>query len=255
LYSLLIHCTPGEEDLLIASLWDAGTSGIAEEPGGVRAFFEDSIPIAALRAEFGAAIASVRQEKDVDWGQVSHDAFPPVEVGERFYLVPPWDTGETPAGRVRLVINPGMACGTGYHPCTQLCLEAMERVLHPGAAVLDVGSGSGILSEAAVLLGAGLVVGCDIDADSVRVARERVRTPAFVGSADAVHARSADLIVANISASAAEDLWDDFGRVGRPGSVWIVSGFRTGELLLDPPAERLDKDGWSCWIVHDSLGK
>ncbi len=80
----------------------------------------------------------------------------------------------TPPGRLRLEIYPGMACGTGRHPATQLCLQAIERYVRPGARVLDVGSGSGILSDAARLMGAASVIGCDIDPDG-RSNRPRTR--------------------------------------------------------------------------------
>src|ERR1700691_2629248 len=96
--------------------------------------------------------------------RVLRDAWPPLCVGERFYLVAPWHAAvQAPAGRMRLEIYPGMACGTGRHPATQLCLQAIERYVKPGAQVLDVGSGSGILSDAARLLGAGVVIACDVD--------------------------------------------------------------------------------------------
>ena len=94
-----------------------------------------------------------------------------------------------------------MACGTGWHPCTQLCLEALEKQVRPGIRVLDVGSGSGILSRAALLLGAGSVISCDIDPEV---------KPQFVGPAEAVKAGSADLLVANISAAVVTDLLPDF---------------------------------------------
>src|SRR5205085_2769695 len=128
----------------------------------------------------------LRREAETDWEQVARDSWPPLPVGKRFYLVPPWHTTPAPAGRIRLEINPGMACGTGWHPCTQLSLEALEEYVHPGASVLDVGTGSGILSIAAGLLGATHVFGCDIDFDAVSIAKERIAWPAFVGSANAV---------------------------------------------------------------------
>ncbi len=141
----------------------------------------------SLLERFAEFSPELREEEPTDWEQVTRDAWPPLCVGERFYLVAPWDeTAPTPPGRLRLEIYPGMACGTGRHPATQLCLQAIERYVKPGTRVLDVGSGSGILSDAARLVGAGCVVGCDIDPDAVRIARERVRVPMFVGSADAV---------------------------------------------------------------------
>jgi ribosomal protein L11 methyltransferase len=247
MFSFLLQCTPAEQDQLSSELWEAGTCGIQEESGGLRAFFDDAEP-ASLAERFSAYEPIFREEQAVDWEQVSRDAWPPLEVGERFFLVPPWRDDATPAGKLRLEMTPGMACGTGHHPATQLCLEALECVVRPGDTVVDVGSGSGILSVAATLLGAGLVVACDIDADAVAVSRERLgTTPIFVGTADAIRTGCADVLVANISSAAVEGLAEEFARAG---GLLIVSGFPD----WDPPqglspSMELRKAGWLCWII------
>lgn len=229
MFSVFVACEPIEEDLLIAQAWEAGTTGIVEEPGGFRAFFENgnSVPLDG----------EIREEPEIDWAQATRDSFPPLLIGERFYLVPPWDQSEV-TGRIRLVVNPGMACGTGWHPCTQLCLEALEKWVQPGNRVLDIGSGSGILSAAARLLGARSVIGCDIDPEV---------SPEFIGSADAVKSGSADLLVANISAAVVSELAPEFGRIA---PLLILSGFTESET---PEGfrirERLQKDEWVCLIA------
>ncbi len=203
----------------LAELYEAGTLGIIEHDGWLQAFFEDR--------ETAAGFGDPEEAGDTDWVQRTYDAWPPVLVGETFFLVAPWCKEATPAGRIRLEINPGMQCGTGQHPCTQLCLEAMERLLRPGDSVLDVGTGSGILSIAAKLLGAGRVVACDIDADAARMA------PFFVGSVDAVRSGSFDLVVANINEDVLGPMRADLERVA---SRRILSGFR-------------DDDGvWTCLV-------
>ena len=118
--------------------------------------------------------------------------------------------------------------------------------------MLDVGAGSGILSEAALLLGARQVVGCDIDPDAIEVARERIKTLLFVGSVDAVRAGAFDAIVANISSAAVEALRSEFRRVCRPGGTLILSGFPETDMVEGfDSAEILRKDGWACLIVRN----
>ncbi len=211
--------SPSSFDKLIANLNDAGTRGVIEGDGFVDAFFGDR----ETAARFGEPIASA----ETDWVRTTEDAWPPILVGEKFFVVAPWRTELTPPGRFRLEINPGMQCGTGQHPCTRLCLEAMERVVKPGDRVLDVGNGSGILSLAAQLLGAGVVIACDIDWESSRV------VPFFMGSADAVRTGAFDVVVANISDIVLHELHPDLERVARRR---ILSGFQD------------ERGEWSCVV-------
>jgi len=122
----------------LADLYAAGTVGIIEHDGWLEAFFDE--------AESAARFGEPSPVPDTDWVKTTQDAWPPVLVGGKFFLVAPWRTEPTPTGRLRLEINPGLQCGTGQHPCTRLCLEAMEETIQPGDSVLDVGTGSGILS-------------------------------------------------------------------------------------------------------------
>jgi ribosomal protein L11 methyltransferase len=253
LFSLLLYADPEREEILIAELHESGTVGIHEERGGLRAFFDGhaaSDSAAALLERFSACSPELREERWIDWERVTREAWPPLCVGERFFLVAPWDSGApTPPGRLRLEIYPGMACGTGRHPATQLCLQAIERYVKPGARVLDAGSGSGILSDAARLMGATCVIGCDIDADTVRIAWERVRLPMFVGSLDAVRSGWADIVVANIDAATLERIAPDLERVRKPGSALIVSGFPEWDVPEGfTVKEMLGLEEWRCYI-------
>ncbi len=112
--------------------------------------------------------------REYDWAHSWQKYYRPLSIGERLYIVPEWerDTAEIPAGAVRLLMNPGLTFGTGSHASTQLCLEGIEEYLRPGDAVLDLGCGSGILSIAALALGADHVTGVDIDPKAVDVAYE-----------------------------------------------------------------------------------
>jgi len=215
----LWYCVFVAEDRLI-ELYDAEPAGIVEHDGWVEGFFENR----ESAERFGEPIEC----PTVDWEQQNYDAWPPLEVGERFFVVAPWRTDPTPPGRLRLEIDPGMQCGTGQHRCTQLCLEAMERVVRPGDSVLDVGSGSGILSIAAKLLGADRVVACDIDPDAAKP------VPFFVGSADGVRDGAFDVVVSNIGEEVLGRLRPDLERVARRR---ILSGFQ-------------DESGdWACVIL------
>src|SRR5262249_499544 len=138
-------------------------------------------------------------------------------------------------------------CGSGTHPCTQLCLEALERSIKPGDWVLDVGAGSGILLAAATAFGAGRAVGCDLDHDVAAA----VDAPVFTGTADAVRDAAFDIVIANISAAAAEDLLDELQQVCKSGGTLIISGFEQAEL-----PERLrntqitERAGWCATMSH-----
>ena len=145
-----IPVEPEHADILTANLWEAGTLGIVEGAGFVDAFFKD--------ADSAHPFGEPQQSPEVDWVKQTRDSFTPLLIGERFYIAAPWHTDPTPTGRLRLEINPGLQFGTGQHATTRKCLEALEKVVKPGISVLDVGSGSGILSLAARLLGAKRVV-------------------------------------------------------------------------------------------------
>ena len=249
MFSIRLQCEPDQEDTLAADLWEAGTTGIIEEPGGVRAFFDDSVSAPELLSYFAQFSPELRVEADTNWEQVTREAWRPVEVGQRFFLAPPWCEEPTPPGRMRLEINPGMACGTGQHPCTQLCLAAWEKYMRPGARVLDVGAGSGILSNGAALLGARRAVACDIDPEAVQVARERIGVPLFVGSADAVRSRSCDVVIANISSAAVEALRPELWRVLNAGGTLILSGFPNWDLPDGfEPRDELRREEWVCLV-------
>ena len=108
-----------------------------------------------------------------DWAYSWQKYYKPLTIGERLYVVPEWEKDKpVPEGRVPLYLNPGLTFGTGSHASTQLCLEGVEEHTRPGDRVLDLGCGSGILSIAALCLGAGYAAAVDIDPKAVDVAYE-----------------------------------------------------------------------------------
>src|SRR5512138_2682 len=134
------------------------------------AWFPDAGAAGEAAAAHGGEMAEVADE---DWGEGWKKDLRPLDVG-RVRVRPSWIADPAPAGSVEVVIDPGMAFGTGTHPTTSLCLAALSDLLaaRPAAAVLDVGTGSGLLAIAARKLGAGRVVATDNDPVAVRVARE-----------------------------------------------------------------------------------
>src|SRR4051812_15076376 len=246
MFSLEIEYDADDRDLLIAELWEQGSAGIVElSPRRLRAFFEGDRK--ALLALYPGS--TVREEEDRDWVQSARDLLQPMEVGERFFLVPEWRDDATPPGRFRIVVNPGMAFGTGVHETTRLCLEALEQYVRPGMHVLDVGTGSGILARAAMLLGAERAYACDTDPVAVEIAGM-----GFVGSVDAVAVGVVDVAMANISPEAIVALAPDLLRVLRPGGVLLASGFELHEVeqvkaALPTPREVREKGNWAMVVV------
>jgi ribosomal protein L11 methyltransferase len=237
MFSIDLDCTQENKDLKIADLWEEGCTGIVEledtaSTAKLRVFFDDDARIPALLARFGGE----SQPADTrDWVAFAHEYLKPMEIGTRIFVCPEWRADPTPPGRIRIEVNAGLAFGTGAHETTRLCLEALERRLQPGMTVVDVGTGSGILAEAAVKLGAGAVHANDNDAEAVAVAGENfakagVQVNLSLGSADAFPENLADLIVANISPAWISDLAPEWVRVLKPAGVAILSGFEAADV-------------------------
>jgi ribosomal protein L11 methyltransferase len=212
-----------------------------------------------LLSRFALFAARWCSEPETDWVQASREAWPAREVGERLFLAPPWETAPTPQKRQRVIHIPGLACGTGEHPCTQLALIALERTVAPGSLVADIGTGSGLLAIAALRLGARAALALDIDEAALCAAREnfalnKLKANLIAGSADCLQTASVSLLVANINASVLLFLADDLLRVVHPGGHLILTGFpRTEQAILQQifsPAEILDLEGWSCLIAR-----
>ena len=121
---------------------------------------------------------TVEAMAETDWEESWKDNYPPQQVGQRLVVLPYWNADQT-GGRLPVILDPGLTFGTGAHPSTQLVMEAMERLVTPGAACLDLGSGSGILSIAALRLGAASAVGVDIDPKAEDIARQNAAYNGF----------------------------------------------------------------------------
>ena len=134
--------------------------------------------VARLEERFGALNMTAAPMADVNWEESWKDNYPPQEVGERLVVLPYWLAG-TEEGRIPVILDPGLTFGTGAHPSTQMVMRTMEKAVKPGAHCLDLGSGSGILSIAALRLGAKSAVGVDIDPKAEDIARENAAYNGF----------------------------------------------------------------------------
>ncbi len=187
--------------------------------------------LAAAAATLGAAPPPFESYSvaDDDWIRRSQAQFAPIRITERLWIVPSW-CAPVDAGAVNVTLDPGLAFGTGAHPTTRLCLEWLARELEPGAHVLDYGCGSGILGIAAAKLGAGRVVGVDIDPQALRAsaANAAANGVAFeLYAADAFPARSGetfDVVVANILANPLCVLAPALAARVRAGGRIVLSG-------------------------------
>lgn len=260
-------------DSLGSFLIDQGAPGLQTEAAGdavcVTAHFAGEPPLQALahycdvlREIFpGAPQPEIREEQVLEtaWSESWKAHFPPLAVGRALFVHPPW-VAEVPRGRVGIVIDPGMAFGTGHHASTRGCLCLLEEVMESADVrrVLDIGTGSGLLAIAAAKLGAEEIWAVDIDPDACRAARENAR----INGVDAgLHVRARlgdvpgmfDLVLANILAAQLIQLAEEIGHRLRAGGVAVGSGLLTEETRavlkawgaagLDPHA-RWEEEGW-----------
>lgn len=175
------------------------------------------------------AISEVNEE---DWATAWKKYYHPVKISERFTIVPTWETYE-PVSTDELIIelDPGMAFGTGTHPTTVMCLQALEKTVKSGDYVTDVGTGSGVLAIGAALLGAKHVHALDLDEVAVRSAKINVKLNNVEHIADVVHGnlldnveQQSDVVVANILAEIIMSFTDDAFQIVKEGGMFITSG-------------------------------
>ena len=233
-----------------------------DNPPEAVAFLRERLAAAGIASEVVAE--TVREE---DWANNWKKYFKPLPVGERLLICPSWEQTDNPDGRAVLSIDPGMAFGTGGHDTTRLVLETLERHITDGCDFLDIGCGSGILSIAACLLGAGSAFGVDIDALAVRTAKENgeingLGEPRYTivqgDLADKVSGRY-PVIAANIVADAIISLSPAVPSLLAEGGVYIVSGIidtREQDVLDALGAlgfvvtERHEQGGWLCLVTR-----
>ena len=215
--------------------------------------------------EYAPLLMTMDGIEDADWENNWKAFYKPTEIGERLIVIPDWEEAD-PHGRVALRMNPGLTFGTGSHATTRLCLQALEKLVHPGMKVLDLGCGSGILSIAALLLGADSAFACDIDEKAVDVAYENAalngvgREKYTVRAGDVTSDQrlrkemggSWDIVVANIVSDVIIALAPTVGELLAENGVFICSG------IIDDRAEevkgKLEEAGFAILESRSSEG-
>ena len=241
---------------------------LPEDDSGFHTLGQVRIALSALKKqhpEYAPLLLTMENVADEDWENNWKQFYKPMEIGERLLVVPEWEqTGETE--RVTLILNPGLTFGTGSHATTRLCLTALDKLIHGGEKVLDLGCGSGILSIAALRLGAERAYACDVDPTCVGVAyenaalngveRDRYTVRAGDVTADRELAREFggdyDVVVANIVADVIIALAPKVRPLLKDGGVFLCSG-----IIDDRAAEvkqKLIDAGWSVDEERSSEG-
>ncbi|MGE7605477.1 50S ribosomal protein L11 methyltransferase [Peribacillus frigoritolerans] len=182
--------------------------------------------------DLGKNVVSISEVNEEEWATAWKKYYNPVKISERFTIVPTWED-YTPVSSDELIIelDPGMAFGTGTHPTTVMCIQALERTVTPGDLVVDVGTGSGVLSIAAALLDAKRIQSLDLDEVAVQSAKQNVeinnvqdKVSVSQGNLlDGVNEQT-DIVVANILAEVIMRFTDDVAKVVKPGGYFIASG-------------------------------
>lgn len=256
---------------------EAVTYSIIEEDEAAGVWRIDAFPTSSMEAAdleahlVGYPTLKVASEKlaDADWLEMALSGLPPVRAG-RFFVFGVHDRGRAPPNAVNLRIEAGAAFGTGHHGTTVGCLLAYDALLKKRrfGRVLDVGAGTGVLAIAAARTGSKVVVGTDIDAVSVRIARENARvnatTSGFVRANGLAHRTVAgaapyDLVFANILARPLVWLSQDIKGALKPGGVAILSGLLRSQARFVLAAyvargfrleRRIGRDAWATLILR-----
>lgn len=242
---------PGEP---VDSLW---SNNVVSALFAVDADIPAIVAAATVAAGLDAAPRyTIEPVAEQDWVRLTQAQFEPIQITTKLWIIPTWHTPPDPAA-VNLAIDPGLAFGTGSHPTTHLCLQWLEQNLAGGETVLDYGCGSGILTIAALKLGAGRATGVDIDPQAIVASRQNADLNAvaaeFYLPGDAPKT-VADIVVANILTNPLKVLAPLLAQAVRPGGKIVLSGVLAtqaeGALAVYRQwfdiATAAEYEGWVC---------
>lgn len=261
-------------DLLDADADTPDEQAIFGEPGEpppgvwqhnrVSALFDSDKDVSAIlhnaSAQIGLKLVPVHRIEtldDNDWVRLTQAQFEPISISSRLWIVPTWHTASDPQA-INIVLDPGLAFGTGSHPTTRLCLRWLDSNLQGGESVLDYGCGSGILAIAAMKLGAAHATGVDVDFQAVSASRDnalanQVGNVQFYLPDDAPQS-SYDLVIANILTNPLRLLAPLLAKATRSGGQIVLSGIleEQAQEIMSIYQQWFDlgtpifEDGWSC---------
>lgn len=220
----------------------------------VTALFPANIELSAalVQAFRAAGIAEttpyrVDRVDDQDWVRVTQSQFTPQQISQRLWIVPSWHTAPDPAA-INIVLDPGLAFGTGTHPTTRLCLRWLDQHIRGGESVLDFGCGSGILAIAALKLGAAAARGVDIDGQALLAARHNAMqnqvAAGFFDAADKL-GRPAQIVVANILANPLRVLAPLLAKLTEKHGRVVLAG------ILEEQADEV-REAYRPWFEMDT---
>lgn len=232
-----------------------------EHPAEILGMFRERLDASGIG--YTLDTAGVEQE---DWQNGWKKYYHSMEIGKRLAVVPSWEEYENTENRAVMSLDPGMAFGTGTHETTNLCLEALDEAVRGGERLLDIGTGSGILAIAALLLGADSAEGVDIDPMCVRTAGENARRnkvqdrfKVLVGDLSDKASGQYDIITANIVAAAILSLAPHLPALMKPETLFIASGIidtKKDEVIAGLEKAGLavvdvrEKRGWECILAR-----
>lgn len=233
-----------------------------------------SLPQRYPECHFGSLTIALDALQEEDWENSWKKNYRPLPVGEKLLIVPQWMTVEDLQGRLPVILDLGLTFGTGEHASTRMCIRMLERLIHGGEYLLDLGSGSGILSVCALRLGAASAVGIDIDPAAEHIARNNAvqngfgadRFQAHTGNVISDHERMEalaaggyDIVCANIVAGVLVRLMPIVSRFLRPKGCFLCSGIlneREAEVrqaALEAGlriVDALHEDEWCCLLAE-----